>query len=314
MGSQVLCFQPQMEVPTYQSALDIFFLRGKVEGLSAKTMLSYDYVLKSLTRFLTANNLGTEFPLEGLDHHFLGQYFLALQERGLGKVSIATHYRSLKAFFNFLVREGNLKENHLLKISPPKTPKQFPHFMEEHQVKALLEAPRQSSYEGLRNYAILLTFLDTGIRLNELLNLTLKDVNLINHSLRVTGKGDKTRDVFMGRKVVKVLHRWIQKRGYPAYEEGLFVSQLGERLSDSHIEHLVHRLAIKAGITGVRCSPHTLRHTFATNYIRNGGDPFSLQQLLGHSDIKTVMIYVHMGGTALREAHAKFSPVDRMGG
>jgi len=314
LGSQLLHFRPKTEVLTYQSAQEVFFLRCKVEGLSAKTIRGYEYVLKSLSRFLAENSWGPELPLADLDHHFLREYFLALQARGLSKVSIATHHRSLKAIFGFLVKESNLKENPMLKISPPKTPKQFPHYLEEHQVKALLEAPRQGTYEGLRNYAIMLTFLDTGIRLNELTKLNLKDINLTNRSLRVVGKGEKTRDVFMGRKVVKVLHRWIQKRGYPAYEEGLFVSQLGERLSDSHIEHLVHRLAIKAGITGVRCSPHTLRHTFATNYIRNGGDPFSLQQLLGHSDIKTVMIYVHMGGTALREAHAKFSPVDRMGG
>lgn len=317
MGNQLLYFkpknQPEVSSLSLEKGRELFALRGRVEGLSPKTLRGYNYALDTLKRWLEEKGINSALPVEDLDQNLLRQYFLTLHDRGLSKVSIATHHRALKVFFSFLVRENHLEENPLQKIAPPRIPKQFPHFLEEHQVKALLEAPKQSTYEGLRNYVILLAFLDTGMRLNELTRLSLKDVNLTNHSLRVTGKGEKTRDVFMGKKLVKVLHKWIQKRGYLPYEEALFLSRNGERLSDSHIEHMVHRLAKKAGISGVRCSPHTLRHTFATNYIRNGGDPFSLQQLLGHSDIKTVMIYVHMGGTALREAHAKFSPVDRMG-
>ena len=122
MGSQLLHFRPKTEVLTYQSAQEIFFLRGKVEGLSAKTIRGYEYVLKSLANFLAENNWGPDLPLTELDHHLLREYFLALQARGLSKVSIATHHRSLKAFFGFLVKESNLKENPMLKISPPRTP------------------------------------------------------------------------------------------------------------------------------------------------------------------------------------------------
>ena len=116
----------------------------------------------------------------------------------------------------------------------------------------------------------------------------------------------------MGKKLQQALYKRLKVRGCQAYEEAVFITEEEDRLKSWNVNQILQRPAEKAKITGVRCSPHTLRHTFATNYIRNGGDPFSLQQLLGHSDIKTCMIYVHMAGVALREAHAKFSPVDRM--
>jgi len=199
-------------------------------------------------------------------------------------------------------------------IKPPKLPKQFPYVLNNSQVQALLKAAYHRNFEGIRNYAMILMFLDTGIRRSELINLNLRDIDLASRSLRVIGKGNKERIVYLGRVAAKALREWLSKRGFREYDDGTFITRAGDRLKLRYIDKLMERIAKKAKITGVRCSPHTLRHTFATNYIRNGGDPFSLQQLLGHSDIKTVMIYVHMGGTALREAHAKFSPVDRMGG
>lgn len=294
------------------SARDLFFLKAKVEGLLSKTIRNYNYVLDSFADWFSGAEAGRNAEIESIDHHLIRKYLLVLQEKNLSKATLATHHRILRVFFNFLKREGFIDHSPLEKITAPRLPKQYPYILEEHQVKALIKVPELNTFAGLRNYVILLTFFDTGIRLGELVRLNLQDVNLMNRSLRVTGKGEKTREVFMGRKLVKAMHRWIQKRGFTPYEEALFTSHRGERLTADYTEHLVNRLGRKAGITGVRCSPHTLRHTFSTNYIRNGGDPFSLQQLLGHSDIKTVMIYVHMAGVALREAHAKYSPVDRM--
>lgn len=156
-----------------------------------------------------------------------------------------------------------------------------------------------------------LMFLDTGIRLSELMKLNFRDVNLQQRSIRITGKGDKERILYMGKILVKALYKWIHLRWLRDFEDSVFITKFGDSLKKRHIQQIIKRISKKAGISGVRCSPHTLRHTFATNYIRNGEDPFSLQQLPGNSDIKTCMIYVHMAGVALREAHAKYS-VDRM--
>jgi integrase/recombinase XerD len=160
---------------------------------------------------------------------------------------------------------------------------------------------------------MLLTFIDTGIRLSELIQLNLSDLNLRDSSLRIEhGKGDKERHVFMGRKLNRAMRMWINARGITIAQDALFISKNGERLEKRNIQRILHRLADKAGLKDVKVSPHRLRHTFAVEYIRNGGDPFSLQRILGHSSISTTTIYVHLAGAGLREAHAKASPVDRL--
>jgi integrase/recombinase XerD len=108
------------------------------------------------------------------------------------------------------------------------------------------------------------------------------------------------------------MHDWLSVRGHFVGSDWVFVTRQGAKLDGRNVERILERYAAKAKLVDVRVSPHTLRHTGATLFIRNGGDPFALQRLLGHSDISTTMIYVHMAGTALREAHAKASPVDRL--
>jgi site-specific recombinase XerD len=158
---------------------------------------------------------------------------------------------------------------------------------------------------------MLLTFLDGMLRLKELMDLELADINLQARSIRVRhGKGDKERTVYMGRRLTRAMRDWIHVRSHVIGEDRVFISRGGYGLDKRNIQRTLQRLADKAGVKKV--GPHVLRHTGATLFIRNGGDPFSLQQLLGHSSITTTQVYVHMAGTALREAHAKASPVDRL--
>ncbi|MHC9542471.1 MAG: tyrosine-type recombinase/integrase [Vulcanimicrobiota bacterium] len=287
-------------------SVDSFFLRARVEGISKGRIQNYEIVLRSFSKFLGVKSL------DEITRDEIRGYLLHLEERKLAKPTIALHYDVLHTFFTFCKREEILQKSPMDLLKPPRLPKQFPYVFSDSQVQSLLKAPDQKIYEGLRNYVMLLTFLDTGIRRSELIKLKLRDINLQERSMRVLGKGDRERIVYMGKTLVKALHKWLQIRGLHDFEEAVFISKRGEGLEKRYLDKVVQRLGKKAGISGTRCSPHTLRHTFATNYIRNGGDPFSLQQLLGHSDIKTCMIYVHMAGVALREAHAKYSPVDRM--
>lgn len=288
-------------------AVEMFYLRCKVDGLSPKTILNYEKVLSSFERFLG------DLPLKEVTTTLLRAYFFELKGRNLRPASLATHYRNLKVFFSFLVREGIFEKNPIDGINKPRLPSQFPHVLEEHQVQALLKvAKKRRSFEGVRDYTILLAFLDTGIRRGELLGLDTRDADLSNRSLKVRGKGSKERTVYFGRKLAKALHKYFEARGYKPCEEALFITRSGERLKERNINQMIERLEKRAKIDGVRVSPHAFRHTFATSYIRNGGDPFTLQRLLGHSDIKTVMIYVHMVGRDLKEAHARYSPIDNM--
>lgn len=287
-----------------QTAYELFELRNKVDGLSAHTQRNYSYVLR---RFQTWFGDKTE-----VDTNVLRAYFLMLQDENLSLPTLATHHRGLKTFFGFLVKEGHMDKNPVEGIRKPKIDKLYPYVLENAQFQALLKAPNRSTFEGLRNYTMLLTFLDTGLRVTELTKLNMQDLNLSNRSLTVVGKGNKERTVYMGRNVTKALSKYLTRRGFHPYEDAVFVTRAGDRLNARNVHQIVARLGKRAGITGVRCSPHTLRHTFATVYIRNGGDPFSLQRLLGHADIQTVMVYVHMVGKDLREAQAKYSPMDRL--
>jgi len=118
--------------------------------------------------------------------------------------------------------------------------------------------------------------------------------------------------VFMGRALFRAIRKWLDVRGFSTPERAFFVTRQGNRMNIRGIERVVSEIARRTRLNEVRVTPHILRHTFATHYIKNGGDPFSLQRLLGHSDIKTTMIYVNLAGVGLREAHAKASPVDRI--
>ncbi len=280
---------------------------ARVEGRSRKTLELYRWVFESFRA-----DVG-DMPTAEIHSGVIRQYLVRLQERGLAVASQGMHYRVLHAFFNWLKREGIVNANPMDGISPIRQPKQYPFVLEEHQIRSLLQACDKSTWQGQRNYAILLLFLDCGLRLNELIGLRLTDVALAQRSLKVHGKGARDRIAFMGARTAKALRRWLELRGFkPGYSDALFIDRKGEPVKMRWVHEVIVRLAKKAGIKGVRVSAHTLRHTAATLAVKNGMDPFALQRLFGWENISTALKYVHMAGTALREAHAKASPVDRL--
>jgi len=294
-------------VSTLSQATEQFTLMARVEGRSRKTLSLYEWVFDRFTEFLG------DRTLEELHSGLIRQYLAHLQDRLFAQASLGMQYRVLHAFFNWLKREGIVTANPMDGINPPRQPKQYPFVLEESQVRALLAACDKSTVQGVRNYAMLLLFVDCGLRLNELLSLRLGDVSLAQRSLKVHGKGARDRIVFMGARTAKALRRWIELRGFKTtFSDALFIDRKGEPLKPRWVQQVIARLGVKAGIKGVRVSPHTLRHTAATLAVKNGMEPFALQRLFGWENIQTALKYVHMAGTALREAHAKASPVDRL--
>jgi len=237
----------------------------------------------------------------------------SMLEKDLSRATIRVRMRSVRCFCNFLEREGIVQVSPMVGVEIPRVPLCYPEILSADQIARFLKRSNRTNWTGVRNHVILLTFLDTGVRLGELIRLNLADLDLRNLALRVRyGKGGKERYVFVGRSLCRAMRKWLDIRGDYSPELPLFMTRDGTRLSHRNVERIVERLAKKAGLDGVRVTPHILRHTFATHYIKNGGDPFSLQRILGHSDIKTTMIYVNLAGVGLREAHAKASPVDRL--
>lgn len=302
---EVLSDQAQDDL-SLGEAIQHFLLMARVDGRAHKTIELYNYVFDSFTKYLGDPSLAEINPAE------IRSYLAHLQDRGLKRTSVAIHYRVLRAFFNWLVREGHLKWAPTEPIREPRTPKRFPFILSDAQVAALLQAAERGSKSrvGYRNYTIILTFLDVGLRLTELISLELGDLNLPQRSLKVHGKGAKDRVCFMGARLTKAMRRWIDLRGYQPYSEEVFISRTGDRLKPRYAQQVIQRLGKQAGLEGARVSPYTLRHTAATLAVRNGLDVFSLQRLFGWERVETAMRYVHMSGRALQEAFARASPID----
>ena len=172
-----------------------------------------------------------------------------------------------------------------------------------------------SSAEGYRGVVIVLTLLDTGLRVNELINLKMENVWLEEGLIKVLGKGNKERLVPIGKQIRKLPWRYIsQYRPEPARPkpDTLFLTQDGRPLTKNRVDSIMKHYGRMAGLTGVRCSPHTLRHTFAIYFLRNDGDIFSLQKILGHSSLEMTRRYCELANVDIKKAHTIASPVDNL--
>ena len=183
------------------------------------------------------------------------------------------------------------------------------------QIQQLLNVIDTSTAEGYRDYSIILTLLDTGMRVSELCTLKLDNVWLEDGMLKVLGKGNKERLIPIGKQVQRALWRYINRcRPEPANvnRDLLFLTKDGRPLTKDRVEKVMVRYANKVGLAGVRCSPHTLRHTAAVRFLRNGGDVFSLQRMLGHTSLEMTRRYCELADIDVKRAHITASPVDNL--
>jgi integrase/recombinase XerC/integrase/recombinase XerD len=230
--------------------------------------------------------------------------------------SVSAYYRILQAFLNFCVAEGYLPATPLRRVKGPRVPLDQVRPLTSQQVQALIDSARRSR-NAHRDATVILVLLDTGLRVSELCSVTVGDVEYGNGEIQVVGKGAKRRSVYLGRAARRAVWGYLEicRRGAAA-DEPLFTAVSGPRagagLTPSGVHQLVAGAGRRAGLRGVRCSPHTLRHTFAISFLRNGGNVFELQQLMGHSDLTVLRRYVALAEADIADAHRRSSPVDQM--
>jgi integrase/recombinase XerD len=230
--------------------------------------------------------------------------------------TVHAYYRQIRALVNFCIAEGLLSESPLRNVKAPRVPTDQVQPLNEEQVQDLLDAARRGRTPE-RDVAIIIVLVDTGLRVSELCQLTVGDVDRGAGELVVTGKGNKRRRVYVGTAARRALWRYIEadRRGAEA-GESLFVSVGGHKIGAALTIYGVHQVVARAGraakIEEVRCSPHSLRHTFAINFLRGEGNLFELQQLMGHQGLHVLRRYVALAQVDLREAHRAASPADRM--
>jgi integrase/recombinase XerD len=235
--------------------------------------------------------------------------------RGLSPNTVNGSIRALKTFFNFLVEEGILAQSPAKRIPKLKTPLERGTVLTTDELTRLIQRNNGNSFTEKRNRALLILLADTGIRIGELTGLKVSDVDWGDRTLSVMGKGRKTRSVPFGRQAARALSSYLSV--YPSdrsADSSLFLNAHGDPLTLRRAQHIVSAMAIRAGITDRRISPHAFRRTFATLWISNGGDPFSLQRLLGHTTMEMVNRYVRLSTADLRKSHAIMGPIDRLRG
>ncbi len=296
------------------------------EGRSQKTIKWYCANLRRFLRFLRDHRLADSIDEIGVAE--ARRFVLYLQtevtrwqdspytrdSKRLSPFSVLGYVRTIKAFWSWLIFEGYITSNPMEKLKLPRVPKKvIITFTPEHIVR-MVGALDRTSHRGFRDYCIVLLLLDTGMRKSELLGLRVEDIDFKQSSLRVRGKGNKERIVPLGTQARRTLWRYlsVHRPETTAETTNLFLATSGERLGDWSVRWILARLAKKAGISGVRCSAHTFRHTFAKEYLMQGGDVFSLQKILGHSSLEMVRTYVNLAQSDVALQHRKFSPVDNL--
>jgi site-specific recombinase XerD len=240
-----------------------------------------------------------------------GRWGNARFNRPVSARTVKDYHGCLRALFNWMVNDGVIETSPMARIaSPIHRPDQVQPFTHE-QVLALLEAARRSR-EALRNEAILLLALDVGLRASELCQLCVKDIDINNRMCRVLGKGNKHRTLYFGRTTAKALWRYLREEERQP-EDPVFCSFFGRRqpMDRNGFRLLMRRLGQVAQIRVVRCSPHTLRHTFAISFLRAGGNIWSLKEILGHTQLHQSLLYAAVSEADVEAQQRMFSPADR---
>lgn len=300
----------------------------QAEGQSRGTIALTTIALTKLKKFLEENHLPMDarniraedirafiVHLQGC-MRFAKHPYARGQERALSPLSINCYLRAIRATWNNWVAEGLLERNPFEKVRVPRAPKKIIPTFSEEQLEALLGAINTATPEGFRDYTLFLLYLDTMCRLSEVTNATAEDLNLRERTLRVVGKGNQQRLVYFGLVVQKALWKYIHfyrpEPDVPNHDY-LFLTRDGRQLTKNRVEELMKKYGQRAGIKGVRCSPHTLRHTACVMWIRNGGDIFSLQKITGHSSLEVLRGYVNLAQGDVNSAHRRYSAIDNLG-
>ncbi len=278
---------------------------------SHHTVDSYRTDLQGLSEF--AAGQGLDGP-EQIDKDFLRSYIAHLFDRGYSKKSIARKIASTRSFFRFLKRKRILAANPALSLTTPRLDKKLPAFLDESTMVRLLELPDRSTEAGCRDAAMLEVFYSTGIRLSELINLNIADIDRQGLLVKVTGKGRKQRIVPIGRKAVQAVDEYLRLRGKArragrTTEGGqpVFLAANGERIYPQMVGNAVRKYLGKVSELE-KISPHVLRHTFATHLLNRGADLKAVKELLGHESLSTTQIYTHVTTERMKKVYHQSHP------
>ncbi|MDQ6917381.1 MAG: site-specific tyrosine recombinase XerD [Pseudomonadota bacterium] len=282
------------------------------DGLAASSLASYRRDLVAWARWLEDRERESGKGLLGADRGDVEAFLAAQFQAGAKSSSINRRLSSLRRFYRLQVLLGTLHDDPTLRVRAPKLPRHLPRNLSEAQINALLDAPDTETTLGLRDRAMLETLYATGLRVSELVGLTMAQVSLDMGVVRVLGKGSKERLVPMGEEAIDWLKRYLTtarvELAGSSKSTAVFLTARRGPLSRQAFWQLIKRYGMSAGIAGAKLSPHTLRHAFATHLLNHGADLRVVQLLLGHADITTTTIYTHVARERLKQLHQRHHP------
>ncbi len=274
-------------------------------GFSENTQASYEQDLKELERFL-GQVLVTDIRPDDIT-----DFMLFRLEAGVQRTTLARELSSIKSFFKFLLLEGWILDNPTTNLETPKIRRKLPSVLTVEETDQLLAGPDTRKPLGIRDRAMLEMMYGSGLRVSELINVRLGDINIPERFLRCTGKGEKERIVPVSRPAaewtLRYIHEVRRKLLKQKRSELLFLNAHGGQLTRQGFFKILKGYAAQANLQ-VAISPHTLRHSFATHLLQNGADLRAVQELLGHTDISTTQIYTHLNNAHLQEVYHRCHP------
>jgi site-specific recombinase XerD len=305
--------------------IDYYEVCNRCENKSPRTISWYSANLQQFEDYLHKQHLPDS--IDSIDIKVLRQYVLYLLKRPkfpgkkldrakattLSPSSVHGHVRTLKAFFNWLLSEELIEKNPAKGLKPPKVPKTLVSILSDKEIASIMNSFSRSNPLDMRNQTIFMLLIDTGIRIGEAIGLKLDDLYLNDGYIKVFGKGQRERIVPIGSNVQKAIHKYLF-RFRPKLPNtsinNVFLSIRNKQMSDNSMKLMFRRLAERTEIK--RLHAHLCRHTFATKFLSNGSDIFTLQKILGHSTLEMVRRYSNLNSDHVRAQHQRYSPMDRL--
>lgn len=296
-----------------ETTIHVFLSYLRVErGLAHNTILAYGRDLKRFVQFLHKRR---KSRVEEVDREDIVDFLSSLYKEKLDSRSVARYLVSLRALYKFALMEGMAQSDPTENLESPKIRNSLPTYLRVDEIDKLLAAPDLTRPLGLRDRAMLEVLYSSGLRVSELLNLRMADIDMRMGCVRCIGKGDKERLVPIGRKAIAAVEQYLaQGRPKlarpsvpPPHNQMLFLTIQGKRLSRVSIWKILHDYGTKLGLRG-RLTPHKLRHSFATHLLERGADLRSVQLMLGHADISTTQIYTHVVEERLKQIYKAHHP------
>ena len=291
-----------------------FFLKNE-KNYSNYTIVSYRNDLIQFFNYLKFYRILKDDKIEYVDRSVMRKYIVYLKKSDYSARSISRKISTVRSFFKFCLREGIIKVNPTINLITPKINKKLPYFLYLQEVNKLIEAPLKNTIFGIRDRAILELLYGTGIRVGELVNLNICNIDLYEKTIIVFGKGSKERILPLGNPSIRAIQEYLTGRNLFEKKifvnkndlEALFLNRLGGRLTTRSIRRIIIKYMKMAGLNK-KISPHVLRHSFATHLLEGGADLRSVQELLGHKSLSTTQIYTHITKERLKTIYKKSHP------